>query len=78
MKISQSHFIRYRRQDGSVVFIFVALLAIMMILVAANGNALSNLHKETKLLEHRQIERLNDSQTNAITVVELPAKPESK
>lgn len=78
MKISRSHFTRYRRQNGSVVFVFISLLAIMMILVAANGNALSRLHQETKLLEHRQIERLNASQTNAVTTVESPVKPESK
>ncbi len=78
MKISQSHFTCHRRQNGSVVFVFISLLAIMMILVAANGNALSRLHQETKLLEHRQIERLNASQTNAVTTVESPMKPESK
>ena len=66
------------QEGGSVVFVFISLLAIMMILVAANGNALSRLHQETKLLEHRQIERLNASQTNAVTTVESPVKPESK
>jgi hypothetical protein len=78
MKIVPSHFTERRRQNGSAVFVFISLLAIMMILVAANGNALSHLHQEIKLLEHRQIERLNDSQTNAVTVVVLPTKPESK
>jgi hypothetical protein len=78
MKISHSHFTRHRRQNGSAVFVFISLLAIMMILVAANGDALSHLHQETKLLEHRQIERLNDSQTNTNAVVESPAKLESK
>lgn len=67
-----------RREDGSVVFVLISLLAIMMILVAANGDALSRLHREIKLLEHRQIERLNASQTNAVTAVALPAKTESK
>ena len=67
-----------RSEDGSVVFILISLLAIMMILVAANSDALSRLHRETKLLEHRQIERLNASQTNVVTAVQLPAKTESK
>ena len=67
-----------RRQSGSAVFIFLTLLAIMVILVAANSRALLDLHQQIKLLEHRQIERLNASQTNATDNVELPAKPESK
>jgi len=67
-----------RRESGSVVFVFIALLAIMMILVTVNQSALIRMRQETKLLEHRQIERLNASQTNTVTSVELPAKPESK
>ena len=67
-----------RREGGSVVFVFIALLAIMMILVTVNYDALNRMHQETKLLEHRQIERLNASQTNTVTSVELPAKAESK
>ena len=78
MKISQSHFTGRRRQNGSAVFIFISLLAIMMILVAANTDALSHLHQEIKLLQHRQIERLNHSQTSTNAVVGSPAKPESK
>jgi hypothetical protein len=78
MKIFLPHFTERRRQNGSVVFVFISLLAIMMVLVAANSNALTRLHQETKLLEHRQIERLNASQTNMVTAVELPAIPESK
>jgi len=78
MKIFPSHFTRRDPQHGFVVFVFISLLAIMMILVAANGNALSRLHQETKLLEHRQIERLNASQTNTVTAVASPGKSESK
>ncbi len=78
MKILPAHFTERRRQNGSVVFVFISLLAIMMILVAANSRALLDLHLQTKLLEHRQIERLNASQTNATDNVELPAKPESE
>ncbi|MGD0743549.1 MAG: hypothetical protein ABSA45_00185 [Verrucomicrobiota bacterium] len=78
MKISHSNFTRRGRQNGSAVFVFISLLAIMMILVAANSDALSHLHQETKLLEHRQIERLNTSQTNTNAIVGSPAKTESK
>jgi hypothetical protein len=65
-------------RNGSVVFIFLTLLAIMMILFAANSRALLDLHQQTKLLERRQVERLNASQTNMTENVALPAKPESK
>jgi hypothetical protein len=72
MKIFPAHFTGRRRQNGSVVFVFISLLAIMMILVAANSRALLDLHLQTKLLEHRQIERLNASQTNSTGRAELP------
>jgi hypothetical protein len=67
-----------RNEGGSVVFILITLLAIMLILVAANSRALLDLHRQTKLLEHRQVERLNASQTNTTDNVTLPAKLESK
>ncbi len=78
MKIQQSHLNRPVRQNGSIVIVFLALLAIMMILVTVNYSTLTRLHRETKLLEHRQIERLTDSQTNSAAGAESPAKPESK
>ena len=78
MKIPRSIFPPSRRQNGSAVLVFITLLAIMVILVTANSKALFCLHQEIKLLEQRQVERLNTSQTNTIAVVESPAKPESK
>jgi len=78
MKLLPSNFPECRQQNGSAVFIFITLLAIMMILVTENSRALLDLHQQVKLLEHRQVERLNASQTNATDNVELPAKPESK
>ena len=78
MKIFQPHFVRRRRRNGSAVFVFITLLAIMVILVTANSDALFRLHQETKFLEQRQIERLNVSQTNTVDVVESPTKLESK
>ena len=78
MKIPHSIFAPRRRQNGSAVLVCIALLAIMVILVTANSKALFNLHREIKLLEKRQVERLNASQTNTMAAVESPAKPEAK
>jgi len=50
-----------RRKNGSVSVIFVALLAIMMILVMAESRALFHLHREVKFLEQQQIKRLNST-----------------
>jgi hypothetical protein len=66
------------REGGSATFLFIALLAIMMILVAANGKAIFRLHRELNLLEQKQNERLNVPQTNAMPVVSLPEKHETK
>ena len=61
-------------EDGSVTVVFIALLAIMAILVTVNGKALFRLHREVKFMEQQQIKRLNASQTNVVIV----AQPESK
>ena len=52
MKISNS-FSAARRKRGSAVVVYLALLAIMVILSAANSNTLLHLHRELNLLEHR-------------------------
>lgn len=78
MKILPAHSTGRRRQSGSIVVVFITLLAIMVILTTANSNALFNLHREINLQEQQQIKRLEASQTNATAVVEPPAKPESK
>ena len=49
--------------------VFIALLAIMMILVTAESRALIQLRREVKFLQKQQIERLNLSQTNSVVVV---------
>ena len=54
--------------------IFIALLAIMLILVTAESRALIQLRREVKLLQQQQIKRLNLSQTNSMVV----AQPVSK
>jgi hypothetical protein len=78
MKTSFVDFSKRRRQNGSTVLVLITLLAIMVVLATANSKALFHLHREIKLLEHRQVLRLNASQTNTVTVAESPAKPESK
>ena len=47
--------------------VFIALLAIMMILVMAESRALITLHREVKFLEQQQIKRLNPSATNTVS-----------
>ena len=61
-------------ERGMVTVIFIALLAIMLILVTAESRALIQLRRETKLLEQQQIKRLNFSQTNTLAFTQ----PESK
>ena len=77
MKIQRKKISR-RNESGMATFVFIALLAIMMILVTAESRALFHLHREVRLLEQKQIKRLNLSQTNATSVVSLTEKPETK
>ncbi len=62
------------RDRGMATILFIALLAIMIVLVTANLHALARLHREVKLLEQQQIKRLETSQTNSITVTHLTLK----
>ncbi len=62
-------------QSGSAVVIFLALLAIMLVLVAANGKTLLLMKKELQLIEHKQVQRLERSQTNTASPTSLEAKP---
>jgi hypothetical protein len=73
MKIQSKPFAR-KSAGGSATVVFVALLAIMLILITAEGSALFQLHREVKLLEQQQIKRLNNWQTNSVAVT----KPDSK
>jgi hypothetical protein len=72
MKIQRKHLVQ-GNEGGSATIIFITLLAIMVILVAANSKSLFLLDREVKLLEQQQVKRLNDSQTNSVAVVESPA-----
>jgi hypothetical protein len=73
MKIQHEHFNR-KTERGMATVVFIALLAIMMILVTAESRSLFRLHSEVKFLERQQIKRLNNLQTNSVAVV----KPDSK
>jgi hypothetical protein len=48
-----------RHEGGMATLLFLALLAIMMLLVTAETRALIGLHREVKLLEQEQLKRLN-------------------
>jgi hypothetical protein len=75
MKVSRFNLSQHHRQSGSAVLIFITLLAIMLMLITANSSALLHLHRELKLLDQRQVERLNTSQTNATDRATLPPVP---
>jgi hypothetical protein len=55
-------------ESGMVTVLFIGLLAIMMVLVATNVRTLVHLRAEENLIEKKQIERLNLSQTHAAAV----------
>ncbi|MGO9588377.1 MAG: hypothetical protein ACLP2Y_19565 [Limisphaerales bacterium] len=78
MKITRFNRSRPHRQSGSAVLLFITLLAIMLMLITANSSALLHLHRELKLLDQRQIKRLNASQTNATMTAVSPGQPGSK
>ena len=61
-------------EGGMATVIFIALLAIMLMLVTAETSALIRLHREVKLLEQHQIKRLNGPQTNSVTTTITQAK----
>lgn len=65
MKIQSKH-CRRGGERGMATLLFIALLAIMLILVTAESRALFQLHREVQRLEHQQIKRLDGSTTNAV------------
>jgi hypothetical protein len=74
MKTHFKHSKPRRRESGMATMLFVVLMGLMMVLVASNVRTIRNLHLTEKLIEQKQIQRLNASQTNAVAV----ALPESK
>jgi hypothetical protein len=73
VKIPREHFDR-KGERGMATVVFIALLAIMMILVTAESHALFRLHREVKLLEQQQIKRLNNFPTNSVAVTQPGSK----
>jgi hypothetical protein len=71
MKMQRNHLER-RNERGMVTVIFIALLAIMLILVTVESRSLIRLRREVKILQKQQIKRLNLSQSNSVVVI-LPA-----
>lgn len=61
-------------ERGMATVIFIALLAIMLMLVMAESHALIRMHREVKLLEQHQIKRLNEPQTNSVASPTTEAK----
>jgi hypothetical protein len=61
-------------ERGMATVIFIALLAIMLVLVTVESRALIRLHREVKLLEQQQIKRLNGPQTNTVATTITQAK----
>ncbi len=61
-------------ERGMATVIFIALLAIMLILVMAESRALIRLHREVKFLEQQQIKRLNGPQTNVVATAMSQSK----
>jgi hypothetical protein len=59
---------------GMATVIFIALLAIMLILVTAESRALIQLRREVKFLQKQQIKRLNLSQSNPVVATQPASK----
>jgi hypothetical protein len=52
---------RHRTQNGSAVLVVIALLAIVLAYLSFNLRALERLHREIKLVERHQIQRLQST-----------------
>jgi hypothetical protein len=61
MKISPVFNHSRKTQNGSAVLIVMGLVAIMGIFVAVNIAAIRTLDRELKMLDHRQIRRIQPS-----------------
>jgi hypothetical protein len=67
MKMIRQNYLRTarREEEGLATVFFIALLAILAMVILANSMALIHLHDEVKLLEQQQIKRLNGTQANS-------------
>ena len=53
-------------ERGMATVVFIALLAIMMILITAESRSLWQLRREVRFLEQQQIKRWNAQPTNLV------------
>ncbi|HWF19221.1 MAG TPA: hypothetical protein VG754_08135 [Verrucomicrobiae bacterium] len=58
MKIPNTSFGGRRRLSGSAVAVMLALVGMMLVFVAANTVAIRSLQRELKLIEKKQVQRL--------------------
>jgi len=60
---------RQRRQSGVAIIVILAMLSIMLVYMTANLQSVHHLGRELKLLEQRQVQRLNSRSpaTNSVT-----------
>lgn len=61
MKISNASSQRSFAQSGSAVIVLLALLGIMLTFVAVNTVAIRSLQRELKLIEKKQVQRLQSA-----------------
>lgn len=67
-----------KRECGSAVLVFIMLLTVMLILVAADTKALFHLDQEIKLLNREQLKRLDTYQAGTNLVMQPLVETESK
>ncbi|HZI34058.1 MAG TPA: hypothetical protein VFF11_17095 [Candidatus Binatia bacterium] len=63
-----------RSKNGMATVVFIALLAIMVILLTAEARSLIHLRQETQFLQQQQIKRLNTAPTNKVATTIYPGK----
>jgi len=76
MILIHRHTCTSRSRDGSTVVVVMALIALLLIYSMANLRVLDHLRGELKLLETRQVDRLENAATNAPSQLQhLPEDP---
>src|SRR5215831_19866137 len=68
---------RTGREQGSAAMVVIAIVAIVLLYVASNLRTLDHLNREIKLVERRQIHRLERASisTNSVTHGAAPVAP---
>jgi len=75
MKLARHQTVSAKRQNGSAVFVFIVLLSLMLLFIAANSGTLFRLHGELRLIERQQMGRWASIQTNSAAGSNVPASP---